>query len=320
MRENNNTLWKLRLQHFADGGDTGSQGAGVTGTAAGSQNGVNGDTAGLQGVKDSLATVRYGKQEGVMQSATVSTTDENGTVQETPDRQTLYNNFLKEYKDLDDARVSEIVRKRLAKPQEAANKYNELQPLLEMIGHKYGVDPNDAKALSKAIQEDDSYYEEEAMQRGMSVEEVKRIRTLERRNAELERSMREMESREQADRLYQKWLEQSDALKQVYPSFNLEAELQNPAFLDLLRSPNIDVRTAFEAVHHNEIVPAAMQFTAKTVETKIANKIKANGARPSENGMASQAPVTVKNDVSQLTDADIDEIARRVARGEHISF
>ena len=63
-----------------------------------------------------------------------------------------------------------------------------------------------------------------------------------------------------------------------------------------------------------------MQFTAKQVEQKLTNKIVANGARPTENGMTSQSASLTKSDVSQLTKADRAEIARRVARGEKIRF
>ena len=95
--------------------------------------------------------------------------------------------------------------------------------------------------------------------------------------------------------------------------------MQNQKFVDLLRS-NIDVRTAYEVLHKDEIIPAAMQFTAKTVEQKLTNKIIANGARPAENGMAAQGAALVKSDVSQLTKADREEIIRRVQRGEKIRF
>ena len=114
-------------------------------------------------------------------------------------------------------------------------------------------------------------------------------------------------------------MQQEQDTKAVYPSFNLESEMQNPQFVNLLRS-NVDVRTAYEVLHKDEIIPAAMQFTAKAVEQKITNKIMANGARPAENGMASQGAAVVKSDVSQLSKADRAEIARRVQRGEKISF
>ena len=131
--------------------------------------------------------------------------------------------------------------------------------------------------------------------------------------------MQDQQNKEKADKLYAQWMQEEQEAKKVYPSFNMQAEMQNPEFVKLLRS-NVNVRTAYEVLHKDEIIPAAMQFTAKTVESKLAKKIAANGSRPAENGMSSQASSVVKSDVSQLTKMDIAEISRRVARGEKISF
>ena len=142
---------------------------------------------------------------------------------------------------------------------------------------------------------------------------------MERENADLRKQMQEQQTKENADKLYSQWLQQEQDTKLVYPSFDMKTEMQNPKFVGLLRS-NIDVKTAYEVVHKDEIIPAAMQFTAKTVESKIAKKIAAQGARPAENGMSSGSAAVVKSDVSQLSRADRDEIRRRVARGEKIRF
>ena len=91
-------------------------------------------------------------------------------------------------------------------------------------------------------------------------------------------------------------MQQEQDTKKVYPSFSLRAEMNNPDFVNLLRS-NVNVKTAYEVIHKDEIIPAAMQFTAQTVERKLANKIAANGARPTENGMSSQGTAVVKSDV-----------------------
>ena len=142
---------------------------------------------------------------------------------------------------------------------------------------------------------------------------------MERENAALKAQMEEAQRQENGKKLYSQWMTQADETKKVYPSFDLQAEMQNSKFVDLLRS-NIDVRTAYEVTHKDEIIAGAMQFTAKTVEQKVANKIAANGARPIENGMSSQSPSLVKSDVSQLSKADRAEIIRRVQRGEKIKF
>ena len=305
----------LNLQLFADGG----AGDGGTGAAEGTT-GVNDAVAAVQqtkGSKNPLADVKYGIQEDSAQTAPVQDTAD---VVETPDRNKEFEKLIKgEYKDLYDAKVQDTIQRRLKSTRETVEKYEALTPTLEMLAKKYGVDIADIKALNQAIEEDDSYYEEEALEKGISVQQLKEIRKMERENSELKRQMQEKETRENANRLYQQWMEQAQQVKAVYPSFDLNAEMQNPKFLDLLRA-NIDLRTAYEVLNNDEIIPAAMKFAVNHAEQKLTNKIVANGARPSENGMSSQSASLTKSDVSQLTKADRQEIARRVARGEKIRF
>ena len=307
------TLFDLQL--FAEGassgngGTGGSEGSGKTGVTAAAavpqSKGVKGNTP-----------VSAGSDSGVSDAQAAAVPKYLAVP--SPDREAAFEKLIKgEYKDLYNARLQDTLRKRLQSTNETVEKYNALSPALEMLSKKYGVDASDAKKLVAAIEEDDSYYEQEAMEKGIPVEHLKEIRKMERENAELRRQMQEQKTKENASRLYASWLDQAKKVESVYPSFNLQAEMQNPKFIDLLRS-NIDVRTAYEVLHKDEIIPAAMQFTAKTVEQKLANKIIAGGARPDENGMDSSGATVVKRDVSKLSKAERDDIIRRVQRGERI--
>ena len=314
----NITIRQLDLQLFADGGagaagGTGAEGAtGVTATAAVPQ---------TKGVKSNpLANVVYGKQDDAVQVATAQENAADTDPVAPPDRNAEFEKLIKgEYKDLYDQRVQDTVQKRLKGSKETVDKYNALSPTLELLAKKYGVDASNIEALNKAIEDDDSYYEQEALEKGVSVEQLKEFKKMEKENAELKRMQKEQDAKEKGAKLYASWVEQAEKAKAVYPSFDLRVEMQNQEFLDLLRA-NVNVKTAYEAIHIGEILPAAMQYTAKVAEQKMANKIIAGGARPSENGISSQSAARVKSDVSQLTKADLAEIARRVARGEKISF
>ena len=308
------------LQLFAEGGAGGAAGGtgGDGGTAQGQ--GVTGAAALPQtkGVKNPLANVQYGIQEDAAPAAEVQKTTEQ------PNLDAEFEQLIKgKFKGQYDARMQDTIRNRLkgkdSQIAELTEKQDAVSPILEMLGKKYGVDAKDIAALNQAIQDDDSYFEEEALERGISVQQLKEIRKMERENADLRKQMQEQQTKENADKLYSQWLQQEQDTKLVYPSFDMKTEMQNPKFVGLLRS-NIDVKTAYEVVHKDEIIPAAMQFTAKTVESKIAKKIAAQGARPAENGMSSGSAAVVKSDVSQLSRADRDEIRRRVARGEKIRF
>ena len=300
----------LNLQLFAEGagaGDGGTaQGQGVTEAAALPQ---------TKGEKNNpLSGVKYGIQEEAAPAAEVQKSTP------APDRNAEFEALIKgEYKDLYDAKMQDTIQKRLKGHKELTDKLNALNPTIEMMAKKYGVDANDIEGLNKAVQEDDSYYEQEALEKGLTVQQLKEIRKMERENADLKAQMEEAQRQENGKKLYAAWMQQAEEAKKVYPSFDMRAEMNNPKFVDLLRS-NIDVRTAYEVLHKDEIIPAAMQFTAKTVESKLAKSIAANGARPSENGMSSQSAAVVKSDVSQLSKADRAEIIRRVQRGEKIRF
>lgn len=304
----------IDLQLCAEGG-TGGEGVtdaggakGVTGTAAMSQMGVK---------SNPLEDVQYGIQTDGVQTTDAQNNPAKGA---SKDLNAEFEKLIKgEFKEQYNQRVQDTVQKRLKGTQEMQARMEAVNPILETLASKYGVKADDITALSKAIEEDNSFYEEEAMEKGISVEQLKQIRKMERENADLKRQMQEQSTRDNANKLYASWMEQADKVKSIYPAFNLEAEMQNPQFVNLLRS-NVDVRTAFEVLHHDEIMPAAMQYTAKTVEQNLANKFRANAQRPSENGTRSQSSVTTKSDVTQLSNDDISEVIRRINRGDRISF
>lgn len=296
-------ILKLDLQLFAEGSGTAEGATGATGT----------DAASPTGDKGSLADVQY----GVQQSAPAAEVQKQAAQ---PDRNAEFEKLIRgEYKDQYNQRVQDTIQKRLKGTQETVDKFNSMTPMLEMLSRKYGVDASDVEALSKAIQEDDAYYEDEAMEKGITVQQLKEIRKMERENADLKRQMEEQATKENASKLYSAWMDQAQKTKGVYPNFDLETEMQNPQFVNLLRS-NVDVRTAFEVLHKDEILPAAMQYTAQQTKSKLAKSIASGSSRPTENGISSQSAARVKSDVSQLSKADREEIYRRAQRGEKISF
>lgn len=307
------SLFDIQLFGEGAGGAGGGTGAGAAGEGPAGQETSAAFAQPQKGVKTNpLADVQYGKQEEAPAAG--------GQPGDIPDRAAQFEALIKgEFKDLYDQRVRDTITRRLKGNEEKVAKYDALAPVLDLLAGKYGVDTSDAAALSKAIEEDESFYEDEALERGLTVQQVKEIRKMQRENADLKAQMEQQKTKEQADRLYASWMEQSEAVKKVYPSFDLQAELQNEQFRALLRS-NVPIQTAFEVLHKDEIIPAAMQYTAEKITEKVANSIRAGQSRPSEGALGSRGPVTSKSDVSQLTRADRDEIDRRVARGARVIF
>lgn len=306
---NSNSFESVNLQLFADG--SGTAGSGATTGEAGTVAVSNGRNA------NPLANVQYGIQT---ETGTAPVTEVQTEDPPAEDANARFEALIKgEFKEQFNQRMQETVQKRLKSSKETVDKFNALVPTLEMLGKKYGVDATDIDALTKAIQDDDAYYEEEALEKGLTVEQLKNIRKIERENADLKAKMDAERARQNADRLYASWMQQAEEAKQVYPSFDFRTEMQNPKFQDLLRS-HIDVRTAYEVIHKDEIIPAAMQFAVQTTKQNLTNQIIANGARPIENGNSSQGASVTKSDASALTKADRAEVNRRVANGERITF
>lgn len=302
MKETKNIRF-VNLQLFAEGGGATGGTTGVSGSAPGSQStGVDSDSNGMQYGTDGNGTVQ------------------NPAVQNEQDIAARFEEMIKgEFKDVYNQRVQNTVRERLKNSKETVDKYNSLVPTLEMLGKKYGVDASDIDALSKAIEDDDSYYEEEAMERNMTVEQLKEFKKVEKERNLLKRQMDEEKRRQNADRVYSQWMQEADATKQIYPSFDFKTEMQNPKFQELLRS-HIDVKTAYEVIHKDEIIPAAMQFAVQTAEKNFANKVMANGSRPLENGNSSQGAFSATTDPAKMSKAERAKINARVANGERITF
>ena len=293
----------FNIQLFAEGGvaAAGGEGAAAAAPVAAPQQ---------PGVKSNpLADVQYGKQESAPAAG------EKGSAEE---RNSRFEELIKgEFKDLYDARVQNTIRERLKGNEATVQKYNALAPVLDLLAGKYGVEADNIEALSKAIEEDETFYEDEALEKGLTVQQVKEIRKMQRENAALKAQVEERSRKESADATYAAWMQQAEALKQVYPSFDFATEAQNEQFRRLLQS-GIPLQTAFEVIHKDEIIPAAMQYTAKQVEAKVANNVRAGQKRPAEGAAGGRSAVQVKSDPSKFTKADMDEIARRVARGERI--
>lgn len=200
-----------------------------------------------------------------------------------------------QFKEQYNARVQDIVRKRLKSQQQALEQYRALEPSLELLAQKYGVEAKDPQALAQAIQ------------------------AQEKSHREGEDLHREMDRRASAKRQYEQWMWQAQQARRLYPSLDLAQEVRNPRFMELLRS-GAEVGDAYLVAHRDEIIPAAMRYTAKAVEEKLANRIAANGLRPSESAMATRGTAVVADQVAHMSRAQRQDIIRRVRRGEIIKF
>ncbi len=221
--------------------------------------------------------------------------------------------------------MQSVVQSRLKSAKGAEEALGKVTPALELLARKYNLDPAniDYEALAKKISDDDGYYEDKALSMGVSVETAKKIDQQERDTArqqrEEARTLEDQKLRAHFDSLQQ----QGEAMKKVFPKFDLRTELQNPAFARMT-SPNIgiSVEDAYYAIHRNEIQTAAMKATAQQTAQKISNSIQAGSRRPDEAGANGQAPSVTTFDYSKATREQREAFKQRIrdaaARGEKV--
>lgn len=303
-------IFKLNLKMF-DGAGGASSGTGDgTGTAT---SGVNeGTSSGANNGKD-LSKVVYGKQPTVAENTSSDTQD---------DAQSRYNEYRNgEGKDFINKEIENAVKRRFKDHSELKKSNSKMQSVMNAVAMKYGIDPTDTDGILKAVAEDESYYETAADEAGMSVEQYKKMKQLEAENAQLQAIRQEEDRRREFDAKYAEWSMQADFARNEYPNLDLNTEMQNKDFFGLL-TRGIDVKTAYQVIHHDEIVQSAIstatQRTAQAVQQQTVNNIRSKGLRPDESAGSSQAGFTFKADPHKWTKADREEIAKRVARGEKI--
>lgn len=288
---NNHTIiWMLNLQLFADGG-AGAAGTGEGGSDAGSQ---------------VEAQLSQDAQE-VQQS------------QETSAEPTFKELIKGKYKADYDAAVQKAIQGRMRGANANAEKLAKMEPLMRLLGQRYNQDPGNIDGLMAALDNDESLWQSEAMARGMSVDQYKQIRTMERENEAQKLQVMQLQREQTAREEYGRWLQQAELAKAKYPELDLESCLEDEQFGMLLQS-GVDVETAYVARYHDEIMQAGMAHAAQEAERKLSASVAAGARRPAEGGTGNGAAVTTKVDANKLSRAEFTDYMNRVMRGERISF
>lgn len=153
-----------------------------------------------------------------------------------------------EYKSCFDSRVQEIVRKRLRDRHGSEETLGRLRPVLEALGEKYGLESTapeaiDAQALSELIRTPSGFGSGE----------------------EIRRHLEEL--------AYQA------ALRESFPEFSLEREMEDPEFLRLTAPhTGLTLADAYYALHREEIGAMAARRSLEALTRAVSY----GGARPRE--------------------------------------
>lgn len=305
-------LKKLNLQLFGEGG---GDGAGAASSGTGSDTGVavengRGQSDDMQASNSSAKT-----QDGLTAGRSDGDT-------EPKTRSQSFDELIKgEFKDEFNKKTQDIINRRFKETKGLEERLRTHDTIMNMLASKYNVDASDIQSLQKALEDDESFYEEEAMEKGLTINQLKEFKKLERANNEFMMKEAERQKEERTRQIQDEWGRQAEELKAKYglDNFSLEEEISNPEFQKLL-SVGISVDSAYKAIHMDEMIGGAMAKTASTVREKMSNSIASRQARPSENGITSTSSQGFKKDVANMTKAERAELIRRSARGEVISL
>ena len=143
----------------------------------------------------------------------------------------------------------------------------------------------------------------------------RRLRSLRQENRKL--TMEQEDRRSRARDALARLAQQQESMQAVYPGFDWQRELRNPAFGRLITA-GVDARTAYETVHRDQVLTAAMAYAARRSREQTARAVASGGHRVTENRGRSSS--VSRSDPSTLTGEELADIRKRVFNGEKIRF
>lgn len=250
-----------------------------------------------------------------------------GKTKSPEERRKAFGELLRgEYADLTEElmqnAVTEAARRLEASPA--------MKGLMQALQEKYGTDANDLVALTEAVRngavKDDAYYEKLAMEKGVSTRTARELDKLESQNKHLteqQQMIQQMErQRVQQARIAELqagWDREAEQLKAQYPDFNMAEVLANPEVEKMMRS-GVSMTNAYRSAYFDHILKQQQAATARQVEQGVVNRMQQRNARPGENGTRPGGAVQTKIDVSHMSRKEMEEMEKRVMRGEVITL
>ena len=250
-----------------------------------------------------------------------------GKTKSPEERRKAFGELLRgEYADLTEElmqnAVTEATRRLEASPA--------MKGLMQALQEKYGTDASDLVALTEAVRngavKDDAYYEKLAMEKGVSTRTARELDKLESQNKHLteQQQMIQQMERQRAQQariaeLQAGWDREAEQLKAQYPDFNMAEVLANPEVEKMMRS-GVSMTNAYRSAYFDHILKQQQAATARQVEQGVVNRLQQRNARPGENGTRPGGAVQTKIDVSHMSRKEMEEMEKRVMRGEVITL
>lgn len=226
-----------------------------------------------------------------------------------------FEDYMSQHKDEASKWFQERFDKRHKDYKNLQERVKSTDNVLDMLATKFGIeDRTDIAAITQALENDDYLYAERAEANNRTIEEQRTWDQMERENRLFREQQQMMQRQQQMERQMNEWEQQSNNLKQLFPTFDLEVELQNPDFQNALRS-GLSMERAYYAIHGAEITSGAMEYTAAKVRQATAEDLATRRNRPAENGLSGQAAAKVSKDVHKLSKSERAAMAKQSLNG-----
>ena len=244
------------------------------------------ETARQSDSKQDVKNIQYGKESKGEGQTNSHVGSDNGTQNEAEALSAEWKALTSKggkFHDLYGQGVSDAVQSRFRNQADLQGQVDKISEDLSPLFMNYGLKAGDFEGLKNAIANDQAFFQAGAEREGLDVEQYKQQLKL---KADAER------------------------YRQITEAYQ-EQQRQNNG---------TSVRDAFVATHLNEIMNGSNAQAAQTATQNVVNTIQQRAARPVEGAINQSSAIQRKSDPSRLSNEDIDEINRRVALGEAISF
>lgn len=217
------------------------------------------------------------------------------------------------YRDAFARRTHDLIEKRLRSRRDAEADLDALRPVTDALYETLGVEAGNTKALADAFTARMNENTSSPSGAQTAAEATQTAAETAEMPAENANECSLLGARATAER----WAKESEALSREYPMFSLETELANEAFFTLVRS-GLPLRDAYRTAHFDELMRTALEYASQRAAQRSAVRIAERASRPLENGARRGAGVRFKTDVAHMTSEQLEDIQRRVLRGERV--
>lgn len=288
-------MYKLDLQMF-DGGAAAGGAPAAQGSAPAAEGTAAGETAGAE------------EGDANSEGAEVQLSEEA--------RREEYKKFKEKYKEFFGEDVKKQVDRRFAPMNRMQKQLDSQGKLMQVVAAKYGTDASDVEGMISAINADNAYYEEKALEAGMSVDKYKEFMNLQAQNKAMEEAQRRAENLRQEEQTWARWDEESEKCRNLYPDFDIRYEIENNENFVRMLGAGCDVITAYRVTHFDDIAQNLITRSEQETKKRAADTIRSGASRPVEGAAGSSPAAKSQMDVMGMSRTEFAEYKRKVLSGE----